>query len=179
MSAELKNNKFLSYFLILISLFIVILFTSNQVMNVQENNDRFQELEKEISDVREQQEELQKIKQDITQSGAVTQRYLSDFTENEMLDYLYTYQETSNNAQWNLQITSISLTQASENDFGFLEKEVTIDAIVSDQQVMKDFLNYLVAEDAKYRFFISNFNFPNDGREGGYNISVPLKIFYR
>lgn len=179
MSAELKNNKFLSYFLILISLFIVILFTSNQVMYVQENNDRFQELEKEISDVREQQEELQKIKQDITQSGAVTQRYLSDFTENEMLDYLYTYQETSNNAQWNLQITSIGLTQASENDFGFLEKEVTIDAIVSDQQVMKDFLNYLVAQDAKYRFFIQDFNYPNDGREGGYNISVPLKIFYR
>ncbi len=179
MSAELKNNKFLSYFLILISLFIIILFTSSQIMKVQENNDRFNQLDKEITDVREQQEELQKIKQQITQSGAVTQRYLSDFTENEMLDYLYTYQETSNNAQWNIQITSISLTQAQENDFGFLEKEVNVEAIVSDEQVMKDFLNYLVAEDAKYRFFISDFNFPNDGREGGYNISIPLKIFYR
>lgn len=179
MSAEFKNNKFLTYFLILISLFIVVLFTSTQVMNVQENSDRYTQLEKEIQDVRDQQEELQNIKQQITQSWATTQRYLSDFTENEMLDYLYTYQETSNNAQWNLQITSIGLSQAQENDFGFLEKEVTIEAIVSDEQVMKDFLNYLVAQDAKYRFFIQDFNYPNDGREGGYNVSIPLKIFYR
>lgn len=179
MSAELKNNKFLSYFLILISLFIVVLFTSSQVMKLQENNDRSHQLKEEIQDVRNQQDELQKIKQQITQSGAVTQRYLADFKENEMLDYLYTYQEISNNAQWNLQITNISLTEAQENDFGFLEKTVNVEAIVSDAQVMKDFLDYLVAEDAKYRFFISDFNFPNDGREGGYNVSIPLKIFYR
>ncbi len=179
MSAELKNNKFLTYSLVLISLFIVTLFTSTQVMNVQENSDISHQLEKEITDVRKQQDELQKIKQQITQSWAVTQRYLSDFTENQILDYLYTYQETSNNAKGNLQITSISLTQAVENDFGFLEKELTIEAIVSDEQVMKDFLNYLVAQDAKYRFFIQDFNYPNDGREGGYNISIPLKIFYR
>ncbi|MGB2110721.1 MAG: hypothetical protein ACPHY8_02075 [Patescibacteria group bacterium] len=68
MSAEFKNNKFLTYFLILISLFIVVLFTSTQVMNVQENSDRYTQLEKEIQDVRDQQEELQNIKQQITQS---------------------------------------------------------------------------------------------------------------
>lgn len=179
MSVELKNNKFLSYFLVLISLFIVILFTSSQFMQLQENNDEHRQLEKEIAQVREQQENLEAVKKQITQSGALTQRYLSDFTENEILDYLYTYQETSNNAQGNLQITSIALSQPEENDFGFYEKQVTVEAIVSDQEVMKSFLDYLVAEDAKYRFFVDDFNYPNDGREGGYNISVPLTIFYR
>jgi hypothetical protein len=30
---------------------------------------------------------------------------------------------------------------------------------------MKSFLDYLVAQDAKYRFFVENFTYPNDGRE--------------
>jgi hypothetical protein len=45
--------------------------------------------------------------------------------------------------------------------------------------MMKVFLDYLVAEDAKYRFFIDSFFYPNDEREGSFNIQVPLKIFYR
>lgn len=179
MSVELKNNKFLSYFLVLISLFIVILFTTGQFMQLQENKDAYKEVEKEIVQVREQQENLEEVKKQITQSGAITQRYLSDFTENEILDYFYTYQETSNNANGNLQITSISLSEWEENEFGFYEKSVSVEAIVSDEEVMKSFLDYLVAQDAKYRFFVENFTYPNDGREWGYNITVPLKIFYR
>lgn len=179
MSVELKNNKFLTYFLVLISLFIIILFTSGQFSQLQENKDTQEELEKELMDVRAQQETLQNIKKEITQSWALTQRYLQDFTENEIIDYLYTYQEASNNASGNLQITSINLSQETQNDFGFFEKTVDVDIVVSSQSVMIGFLDYLVAEDAKYRFFVESFTFPNDAREWGYNVSLPLKIFYR
>lgn len=179
MSVELKNNKVLNYFMVLISLFIVVLFTSGQFVKLQENKDVSSQLENEIQEVRKQLEKLEDIKKQITQSWASTQRYLTQFSEDEILDYLYTYQETSNNAQGNLQITSINLSQGVLNDYGFYEKEIMVEAIVSDEMVMMTFLDYLVAEDAKYRFFIEGFSYPNDDRQGGYNIAIPLKIFYR
>jgi uncharacterized protein YpmS len=44
---------------------------------------------------------------------------------------------------------------------------------------MRAFLDHLISDDAKYKFFIDNYYYPFDGREGNFNMQLPLKVFYR
>lgn len=179
MSVELQNNQFLSYVVVLISLFILVLFTKDQIMNAQSNIDQKEVLNIELQKVRVEQENLQKIALEVGQEDSVTKRFLTPFTEDEIIDYFYSYADQINTGSWNLLINNIQITQATENQLGFLEAKVNVNAQVSDEAVMKAFLDYLIAEDAEYRFFIDSFFHPLDGREGNFNIQLPLKIFYR
>jgi len=77
MSVELKNNQFLSYIIVLLSLFILVLFTKDQIMNVQSNLDEKEKLNSELQKVRIQQEDLQNIAFEVKQEDSVTKRYLS------------------------------------------------------------------------------------------------------
>jgi hypothetical protein len=56
---------------------------------------------------------------------------------------------------------------------------IDVNAQVSDITVMKLFLDYLIADDSKYQFFIESYYHPLDGREGNFNMKLPLKVFYR
>jgi hypothetical protein len=61
----------------------------------------------------------------------------------------------------------------------FLESSINLNVEVSNEKIMKIFLDYLVSQDSKYRFFIDSFHYPFDGREWTFNVQLPLKIFYR
>ena len=179
MSVELKNNTFLNYLFILASLFVIVLFTKWQIMNYFELQDVKYWLEQDIAELREEQDSLNKIAVEVEKEWDETQRYNITITEDKIIDYLYTYAQTISNDSGSVMITNISLSDEKENQFGFLERTINLDAQVSDVQTMKNLLDYLVAEDAKYRFFIDTFYYPNDNREGSFNVQVPLKIFYR
>lgn len=179
MTVELKNNRFVSYLIVLLALFILILFTKDQIMNVQFNLDKKEQINSELENVREKQKALVSTAIDVEKEWSQTQRYLTPFTEDEILEYLYSYAEDVNIGSGTIFIKDINISQKLENELGFFETKVNINAQVSDKEMMKSFLDYLVAEDAKYRFFIDTFFYPNDQREGSFNIQVPLKIFYR
>lgn len=186
MSVEMKNNQFLSYLIILLSLFILILFTKDQIMSVQSHLDQVEQLNSELENTRATQDELQKIALEVEQKDSVTKRYILsedatkiNFSEDEIINYFYTYAEKINSGLWTLAINSINISQATENELWFFESSISINAQVSDEKVMKAFLDYIIAEDSKYRFFIESYNHPFDGREGNFNMQLPLKIFYR
>lgn len=179
MSVELKNNTFVSYLIVLSALFILILFTKDQVMNMQFNLDQKEQVTRELQDARKKQAALVKTAADVKKEWSQTERYLTPFTEDEILEYLHSYSDTVNAGSGTIFINSINISEKTENELGFFETKVNINAEVSDKAMMKSFLDYLVAEDAKYRFFIDSFFYPNDEREGNFNIQIPLKIFYR
>jgi hypothetical protein len=179
MSVELKNNTFVSYLIVLLALFILILFTKDQVMNMQYNLDQKEQINTELKEVRIKQQALVDTAADVEKQESETQRYLTPFTENEILEYFHDYADSVNTGSGTIVIKSINISEKSENELGFFETKVNINAEVSDKKMMKVFLDYLVAEDAKYRFFIDSFLYPNDERDGSFNIQVPLKIFYR
>jgi hypothetical protein len=54
-----------------------------------------------------------------------------------------------------------------------------VNAEVSNEQTMRAFLEYLISNNSKYQFFIESYFYPFDGREGNFNMKLPLKIFYR
>ena len=186
MSVEMKNNQFLSYLIILLSLFILILFTKDEIMSVQSHLDQVEQLNWELQKTRANQEELQKIALEVEQKDSVTKRYIlsednekTSFTEDEIINYFYTYADSINSGLWTLAINSINISPATENELWFFESTININAQVSSEQIMKWFLDYIIAEDSKYRFFIESYNHPFDGREGNFNMQLPLKIFYR
>lgn len=190
MSVELKNNQFFSYLIILLSLFILILFTKNSIFSVQSNLSLKEKLNNELSEVREQQDNLKKIALEVEQKDSVTKRFLKNeiidnkkeylYSEDKLLEYFYNYSEVVNaSSSWSLYINSINISDEVENELGFLEKTIWVNAKVSDEQTMKAFLDYLIADTSKYRFFIENYYYPFDGREGSFNMNLPLKIFYR
>lgn len=179
MSIELKNNRFLSYLILLLTLFILVLFTKDQIMSMQSHLDTKETLNLELQEVRDQQDDLQKIAQEVEQKDSVTKRYLTKFSENEIIDYFYSYSDQINSGSGVLLINNIDISDETENQLWFLEVTVNMNVQVSDENVMKAFLDYLIAEDAKYRFFIDNYYYPLDGRKGNFNMQLPLKIFYR
>lgn len=186
MSLQMKNNQFLSYLIILLSLFILILFTKEEVLNVQSSSNQLEELENDLNKTRTTQEQLQKIALEVEQQDSVTQRYIIsdensdlDLSEDKIIDYFYTYAANINSGLGSLVINSISISQKSENELWFFELSINVNAQVSNANVMKAFLDYLVAEDSKYRFFIERYNDAFDGREWNFNMQLPLKIFYR
>ncbi|MCP4523386.1 MAG: hypothetical protein GY828_04140 [Candidatus Gracilibacteria bacterium] len=179
MAVEFKNNKFASYLLILVTLFILLLFTKDQVMKVQANLDQNNELQENLQKERKKQSDLEEIKISLDKKGSETERYLSSFSEDEIIDYLYSYTESVNVDAQVMTIKNINISEETKGQLGFQEKQLVIDAQVADLETMKAFLDYLVASDAKYRFFVEQYSYHNDGRSGAFNIQVPLKIFFR
>jgi hypothetical protein len=106
MSVELKNNHFFPYILILLSLFILVLFTKNEIMSVQSNIDEKEQLNIQLNEVRVNQENLQKISLEVEQEDSVTERYLRNeiiddkevylYSEDKIVDYFYDYAEIIN-----------------------------------------------------------------------------------
>ncbi|MCP4524143.1 MAG: hypothetical protein GY828_08045, partial [Candidatus Gracilibacteria bacterium] len=125
------------------------------------------------------QSDLEKIKTTLDQEGAETERYMTSFTEDEIIDYLYAYVQSINIDAQAMTIKAVSISDSITGQLGFEEKKLTIDAQVIDLETMKAFLDYVVADDAKYRFFVENYSYHNDGRTGSFNIKVPLKILFR
>ena len=189
MSVELKNNQFLSYIVVLLSLFILVLFTKDEIMSVQSNLDEREQLNTQLKEVRIKQEDLQKIALEVEQEDSVTARYLKNeiiddeevylYSEDKIVDYFYDYADNINSWSGQLLINSINISEEKENDLGFFEMSIDVSAQVWDIIVMKAFLDYLIAEDSKYQFFIESYYHPLDGREGNFNMKLPLKVFYR
>jgi hypothetical protein len=106
MSVELKNNQFLSYIVVLLSLFILVLFTKDEIMSVQSNIDQKEQLNAQLSVVRAEQEDLQKIALEVEQEDSVTARYSRSeiidkkevylYSEDKIVDYFYNYADKIN-----------------------------------------------------------------------------------
>lgn len=190
MSVELKNNQFLSYLIVLISLFILILFTKDAIFSVQSNSDIKEELTNELNQVREKQDSLKKIALEVEQKDSVTKRYMKNeiidgkkeylYSEDKLLDYFHNYAEVINSSSsWSLNINSITISDETENELGFFEKSIAVNAEVSNEETMRAFIEYLISSNSKYQFFIESYFYPFDWREGNFNMKLPLKIFYR
>ena len=46
-------------------------------------------------------------------------------------------------------------------------------------KMMKKFLDFFVSPESKYKFFINDFSYPDDGRTGLFTVKIPLSVFYK
>lgn len=179
MNSLKNNNKFVSYLIILLSLFILFLFTFKQYEQVQINLDKKDNLELEKQEKLKIIENNKAIESKLKNDENITKKYLADVSENAIVSYIFDYVESYNTDTSKIQITDITLTKWTKNDLWFLESDINVSANVSNFETMKRFLDFFVAPNSKYNFLIDNFTFPNDWREWSFNVSIPLKIYYK
>lgn len=173
-----KNNTFISYLIILVSLFILILVTKNQIFNLVEQLDQKEASLKEYEDTKVELVRINKLKTQWKDTSGEVDKYMIDLSENELIDYFYGYSDNIESSD-EIKFKSISFTEWKENEIGFNESNISLTIMVANEMVLKNFISHLLSEDAKYKFFVDSFSFPNDWREWGYIINLPLKIFYR
>ncbi|MDF1682852.1 MAG: hypothetical protein P1U46_03970 [Patescibacteria group bacterium] len=84
-----SNKKIYGYILFLISLFIIVFFTKNQFINLQVNLDSKKEIKSELEEKRLELQKLSEIKQKFKDESKSLDKYMIDFKEEEMIDYIY------------------------------------------------------------------------------------------
>jgi len=91
-----QKNKFISYILILLSLFIIILFTKDQIVMIQENNDLRDSYKIQLHDKKVKLNEINEKRNMLNNSSENIDKYDLNIKEDEIIDYLYSYIEETN-----------------------------------------------------------------------------------
>lgn len=178
-----KNNKLYWYILILLSLFILVLFTRNQIYTLQENLDEKNNKEVSLLSKRNELDKLNEIKIKVEEKNSWIDNYINSIKEDELLSYIYSKVEEDNlkYTDWISTIRSLNIKEWKINELWFYESLVTLSIRVPNEERMNKLLDFFVKEDSKYKFFIDSFSYPKNSSsiDSSYNITIPLKIFYK
>ena len=176
-----NNNKLLWMFLVLISFFIFIFFSKWLYSEYINNRDshtekltKYSGLVKKLDKFNSQANLLQKNSYKEGDIFDVT-RYMWGINEHILLNKLYGF-STNYSKNGQMKILWMTLTQGNENELGFLEADVNLTLRVSNEQVVIDFLDFLI-KNKSHTFFISTISIPKTNWEA-FNINIPLTIFY-
>jgi len=96
MSIYNKNNKFISYLTIILSIFILLLFTKNELLSIQKNIDLKNTYISDLDDKKNELIKINKIKKSLANSSEDIKKYDLKIVENEVIDYIYSYIEETN-----------------------------------------------------------------------------------
>jgi hypothetical protein len=96
MSVYNQKNKFISYVLILLSLFIIVLFTKDEISMIQENSDLRDSYKIQLDDKKTKLNEINEKRNMLNNSSENIDKYDLVIKEDEIIDYLYSYIEETN-----------------------------------------------------------------------------------
>ncbi len=105
-----QENKFVSYLIFLLALFILVLFAKNQYTDLQANLDAHTLYQSNLQTGRETLAQLNKVKSDLKQDSSQYDKYSVDVKENEILDYIYSNIETINSQSGVVNVKGITFT---------------------------------------------------------------------
>jgi len=188
------NTNAKNLLLILLSLFILVFFTRSVISDITALSDKKEELLTKKENITKQLERLQKIEKEFREINKLTSKskknsldkakikdqkiikHLWDRpTQADLIEYFHDYAEDT--GDW-LYIRSIDFSKPKKTEFWFLEQDINLEVNVLNKRMLKIFLNKLVSLDSKYKFYITDFSFPNNW-DSSYNISIPLKLIYK
>ncbi len=183
MNINNNDNNLVSYILLLIVLFILIFFTKDIAVSIYSNISEKQTLETQLEEVREQRKYYTNLKTQL-ESGQWEQveqlkKYATVFKQDEFIDFIYNYVETTNIWGSSAVIKSLHFSEPVENEIGFMQVDVDVNMKVSNLATMASILDFLVSDAAKYKIFITDFSYPNTSLSESFNINIPLTIFYK
>lgn len=176
-----KNNKIYSYIIVLIWLFILVLFTKSAFDKIQISADEKRIEEAKLQTARDKVQKLNEIEVKLNEEADTISKYMENFSEDEMIDYIYNEIEKKNMGweKWIVVVRSLSIKEAVVNELWFSEVNLTLNLRVPTIERMRDTLDFFTSEDSKYKFFIDSFSLPSTIAESWFNITIPLKVFFK
>lgn len=176
-----NKNKLYSYIIILVSLFILVLFTRVQVTDIQVKKDEISINKSKEQSLRNDLNRLNEIRNKINNDNFEIDKYMVNISEDEIIDYIYSKIEQDNRTylDWVTTIRSISMNKWDLNELWFKELTINLNLRIPSEDRMIKILDFFTWEDSKYKFFISSFSYPNVNNWSVFNVSIPLKVFYK
>lgn len=177
------NNKtkysLLTYLFLLLTLFILFIFTKDIYTQIVQNNEQVKLLEDKIKLKNDEYESISKIKSQIDDWSIKDinfNKFLVKFNENEIIDYFYSY---ANNHISNVKIDLLNLSEWKLNEFWFNEAKINLIATFNTEQDMLDMINFLLKSE-KYNIYIHEFTYPFwIQTKEPLKIAIPLKVLYK
>lgn len=174
-----KNNKFISYLIVLMSLFVIVLFTKDIIFSIQENLDLKENYTLQLESKKVKLTSLNNLKNQLNNSSEDIDKYLVNITEDELIDYVYWYIEESNWKEWIIKVKSISITDEQDTEYGFKETTFNLNLVMPNEERLIDILDFLTSSNSKYNFFINSFNYPYGDIKEDFTVTIPLKILHK
>ncbi len=179
MTINSKNNKFISYLIILITFFILVLVTKWEILKLQENVDLKDSYKIELEDKINKLAEINEKKSMLNKSSEDIDKYELKIKEGEIINYIYSYIEETNRRNGVVIIKNISISDPTKTEIWFDETNINLSLIIPNEEKLKTILLFLTSPKSEYNFFIDSFNYPFWKWEWDFTVTIPLKILYK
>ncbi len=174
-----NQNKLLFYFLIVLSLFIIVFFAKDLYKSVLSNMDIVETKQIEADSQRKVATKLEEVKKNVWKNQQI-KKYDKEVKEDELITYFNDWVHNNKTWSWYTIIDSMSFDQWTINEYGFKEGKINLFVTVSDEEEMIAMLNFIRSEESEYQFFIDNFSFPNDpNNKWAFQVNIPIRMFYK
>lgn len=179
MSVYKKNNKFVSYLIVLIALFILVLVTKDQLFLLQERLDVKETNNQILNEKKDVLDKLNKKQDELEASSENIDKYLVEINEEEIIEYIYSNIEDLNDKQGVTIIKSLTISEPSDTEMGFKETLLKLTLIVPNELKLKKILDFLTLDNPDYNFFITSFSFPYWNTDSDFSVTIPLKLLHK
>lgn len=171
------KNTLIANVLIIISLFVLLLFTKDYYFNLQNNLEQKENLEIELEEKTNELKKFEEIKSKIENSDDLgIDKYDRDFREDELIDYLYGLAEDEENDS-GLKIISVNFDAWELNQEWFMEWEINLNLDVDNEESLMNLVGTLISSE-EYKFFVLNLDYPFNSEED-FKVTLPLKVYYK
>ena len=183
MSINTPKNTFLSYIIILLALFILVFFTKNTFSALQQNLDTKDQKNSIVQSNETELARLNKIEKDFSDNSSEAtseiSKFTKDFDDQAIIDHIYDYVEKVNSEGTAVAIKSVNFSEGKIGDLWFKEANINVTARFGNEQRLLDMLSYFTNPDANYTFFIDSLSYPAIWKSTSFQVSIPLKLFYK
>jgi len=183
MKTSYTHNNFLAYLAILAGFFILLFFTKNIFSQMQVALDEKEGLQIELQEKEETLSKLNILQKTLEEDENILLDEIhgltAKFSDSDILEYLHAYASSVNLWEERIIIRDITLNGDIQTDIGFRKAEIGVSLIASWEKTLFNFINYLTSDSEKYRFYITNFNYPMDQSSGNIQVNIPLTLYYK
>jgi hypothetical protein len=163
--------------------FIVLFLTKNLYSDMQIALDAKEQNTVELMSKQSELNRLNELKKELTQEWNELIEEIAgftwDFSDADMLEYIYSYAQQVNLGDDRIIIRDISFDKTWVSDLGFNQARVMVSTVISSEKTLFAFLNYLTNKKAAYRFYITDFNYPMNEWKTNIQVSIPLTLYYK
>lgn len=183
MKQPITQNNFYAYLLLLVAFFVLLFFTRWMYGDLQVSIDESEQKKIELSQLEQEHSNLTELKNrfDSNESEILEEiaGFTGEFSDKDILEYIHSYAEKINAWNERLIVRDITLSWGNASDLWFQQAEITVSAVFSWEDTLFRFLDYLTDSTGKYKFYITNFNYPMNQVGWNVQVSIPLTLYYQ
>lgn len=178
-----KNNNFVSYLLLILSLCVLFFVTKNVFADLQIHLDTFENQKRELTTSKEKLDTLNILKKDLLNEQNIIKQTINPFieepTEQDILDFFYSYADEQNRENDVIIFRGINISEPTQNDIWLREMNINLSTIFAGESTLFAFLNMLMSAEIPYNFYISDFDYPMNENSGNIQTDIPLTVYFK